>query len=230
MHKTLLLAFGAAAVACLAGCSSSSSSSSNSEKKAETPTTAPAAAPPVVQKPQVPDVYKVNFDTSKGTFVVEVHRDWAPIGADHFYELVNAKYFDGNRFFRVLKGFVVQFGLNGDPAVTGHWDNMSLPDDPVKHHNVRGTLVYATAGPATRTTQLFVNLANNSASLDGQGFAPFGEVTSGMDVVDSLYGGYGEGAPQGGGPDQTLVKSRGNEYLTQHFPKLDYVKTATIVP
>jgi peptidyl-prolyl cis-trans isomerase A (cyclophilin A) len=225
MKTPFLLAIGAAGMV-LAGCSSSTSTS---EKKTEAPAPstapAPAAAP---SKPQVPDVYKVNFDTSKGAFVVEVHREWAPIGADHFYELVNAKYYDGDRFFRVLKGFVVQFGLNGDPAVSAHWDNMTLPDDPVKHHNVRGTLVYATAGPATRTTQLFINLANNTAQLDRTGFAPFGEVTSGMDVVESLYGGYGEGAPAGAGPDQDLVKTRGNDYLTQHFPKLDYIKTATI--
>ncbi|HKE23688.1 MAG TPA: peptidylprolyl isomerase [Bryobacteraceae bacterium] len=220
MDRLLSLAVTAAAGLALIGCSSST----NTEKKAEAPAATPAPETPAPKKVQAPDVYKVNFDTSRGLVVVEVHRDWAPIGADHFYELVQAKYYDGNRFFRVLKGFVVQFGLNGDPAVTAKWANMSLPDDPVTQHNVRGTLVYATAGPATRTTQLFINLGNNSASLDPQGFAPFAKVVEGMDVVDSIYGGYGET------PDQGLITSRGNDYLTQHFPKLDYIKTATIVP
>lgn len=219
MTKILSFILATAGLA-LVGCSSSSN-----ESKSAPPTKEEAPAP---KKVQAPDVYKVNFDTSKGAFVVEVHRDWAPIGADHFYELVQNKFFDGDRFFRVLKGFVVQFGLNGDPAVNGHWANSSLPDDPVKQHNDRGMLTYAKAGPASRTTQVFINLRDNR-NLDSDGFAPIGKVISGMDVVDSLYGGYGEGAPQGGGPDQGLVETRGNDYLTQHFPKLDYVKSATIV-
>jgi peptidyl-prolyl cis-trans isomerase A (cyclophilin A) len=222
MTKILPLAAVAAAALAMMGCSSSKEPAAPAEvpvKKAE---------PPVLKKTQAPDVFKVDFDTSKGPFVVEVHRDWAPIGVDHFYDLVQSKYYDGDRFFRVLKGFVVQFGLNGDPAVTAHWDNVSIPDDPVKQHNVRGTIVYATAGPATRTTQLFVNLANNSSQLDSQGFSPFGKVVSGMAIVESLYGGYGEGAPQGEGPDQNLAKSRGNDYLAGQFPRLDYIKTATI--
>jgi len=221
MTKTFSLAMAAAGLV-LVGCSSSSN-----ESKSAPPAT--KEEPPVVKKVQAPDVYKVDFDTSKGHFVVEVHRDWAPIGADHFYELVQAKFYDGDRFFRVLKGFVVQFGLNGDPTVNSRWAHATLPDDPVKEHNDRGTLTYATAGPATRTTQLFINLANNR-NLDSQGFAPFGKVISGMEVVDSLYGGYGEGAPSGGGPDSNLLQSRGNDYLTEHFPKLDYIKTATIEP
>ena len=219
MTKTFSLAMAAAGLV-LVGCSSSS----NESKSAPPPTKEES---PVVKKVQAPDVYKVDFDTSKGHFVLEVHRDWAPIGADHFYELVQGKFYDGDRFFRVLKGFVVQFGLNGDPTVNSRWAHATLPDDPVKEHNDRGTLTYATAGPATRTTQLFINLASNR-NLDSQGFAPFGKVISGMEVVDSLYGGYGEGAPSGGGPDQNLVESRGNDYLTEHFPKLDYIKTATI--
>ena len=124
---------------------------------------------------------------------------------------------------------MVQFGLNGDPAVNSRWTHNNLPDDPVTQHNVRGTLTYATAGPATRSTQLFINLGDNR-NLDSQGFSPFGKVTEGMDVVDSLYSGYGDMAEQGGGgPSPGLIESRGNDYLTQHFPKLDYIKTATIV-
>ena len=220
MKNLLTLAIGAAAGLALVGCSSST----NTEKKAEAPAAStPAPEIPPTKKVQAPEVYKVNLDTSKGPIVLEIHRDWAPIGADHFYELVQAKYYDGNRFFRVLKGFVVQFGLNGDPAVTAHWENMSLPDDPVTHHNVPGTIVYATAGPATRTTQLFINLGDNTRSLDSQGFAPFGKVVTGMGVVESIYAGYGET------PEQNLITSRGNDYLTQHYPKLDYIKTATIV-
>jgi len=209
-----------AAAACLALIACSSSKETKSEEPAK-------EAAPVVKKVQVPDVFKVNLDTSKGAVMVEIHRDWAPIGADHLYELVQARFYDGDRFFRVLRNFVVQFGLNGDPDMNSRWAHANLPDDPVKEHNVKGTLTFATAGPATRTTQLFINLKDN-LELDSQGFAPFGKVVSGMDVVESLYAGYGEGAPQGGGPDQGLIESRGNDYLTQHFPRLDYIKTATI--
>jgi peptidyl-prolyl cis-trans isomerase A (cyclophilin A) len=150
-----------------------------------------------------------------------VHRDWAPIGADHFYELVKSGYFDGCRFFRVVPGFVVQFGLAADPAVTRKWKAPSLRDDPVKQHNVRGTLVYATAGPNTRTTQLFINLGDNSR-LDADGFAPFGVVTKGMGAVDAIFPGYGEA------PQQPLIESQGNAYLEPKFPKLDYIRKATI--
>jgi peptidyl-prolyl cis-trans isomerase A (cyclophilin A) len=164
----------------------------------------------------------VNFDTTRGPIVVEVHRDWAPIGADHFVELVKSGYFDGCRFFRVVPNFIVQFGIAADPAVTRKWKSHALPDDPVKQHNVRGTLVYATAGPNTRTTQLFINLVDNTRSLDGQGFAPFAQVTSGMSAVDSIFPGYGEA------PQQPLIESQGNSYLEPKFPKLDYVRKATI--
>jgi peptidyl-prolyl cis-trans isomerase A (cyclophilin A) len=220
MNKALPLMAAAAACLVLAGCSSSKETATAPETPAKQET-----AP--VKKAQAPDVYKINFDTSKGPVVVEVHRDWAPIGADHLYELVQAKFYDGDRFFRVLKGFVVQFGLNGDPDMNSRWAHANIPDDPVKEHNTKGTLTYATAGPATRSSQLFINLADNTR-LDSDGFAPLGKVITGMDVVESLYAGYGEGSPQGEGPDQTLVEKRGNDYLTQHFPKLDYIKTATI--
>jgi peptidyl-prolyl cis-trans isomerase A (cyclophilin A) len=176
---------------------------------------------------QAPAVYKAKFDTSKGTFVVEVHRDWAPNGADRFYNLVKNGYYNDARFFRVIDGFMVQFGINGNPKIAAAWQDANIKDDPVKQSNTRGMMTFATAGPDTRTTQVFINFGDN-AGLDGQGFSPFGKVVSGMDVVDSLYSGYGEGAPKGHGPNQGIVQSLGNAYLEKAFPKLDYIKKATI--
>jgi peptidyl-prolyl cis-trans isomerase A (cyclophilin A) len=176
---------------------------------------------------KAPAVYKAKFDTSKGPFVIEVNRDWAPRGADRFYNLVKNGFFDNARFFRVIEGFMVQFGINGDPNIAAVWRDADIKDDPVKQSNARGTITFATAGPNTRTTQVFINFGDN-APLDGQGFAPFGKVVSGMEVVDSLYGGYGEGAPNGNGPDQGRLQQQGNAYLEKDFPKLDFIKTATI--
>jgi peptidyl-prolyl cis-trans isomerase A (cyclophilin A) len=176
---------------------------------------------------QAPAVYKAKFDTSKGTFVVEVHRDWAPNGADRFYNLVKNGYYNDARFFRVIDGFMVQFGINGNPKIAAAWQDANIKDDPVKQSNTRGMVTFATAGPNTRTTQVFISFGDN-AGLDGQGFSPFGKVISGMDVVDSLYSGYGEGAPKGHGPNQGIVQSLGNAYLEKAFPKLDYIKKATI--
>ncbi len=173
-------------------------------------------------KQEAPAVYRVKFDTSKGPFVVEVHRDWAPIGADRFYDLVQQKFFDGDRFFRIVKGFIVQFGLNGDPAVSSQWESKTIPDDPVKQSNTPGMLSFAMAGPGSRTTQVFINLGDNAQSLDGQNFAPFGRVIDGMNVVTQLNDEYGEA------PDQGKIQSQGNEYLKQSFPNLDYIKTARI--
>ena len=178
---------------------------------------------------QAPATYKVKFDTSKGPFVIEVQRDWAPNGADRFYNLVKNGFYDNTRFFRVIPGFMVQFGINGDPAVSAACRNARIGGDPVKQSNARGMVTFATAGPNTRTTQVFVNFGNNNF-LDRQGFSPFGKVVSGMDVVDALYSGYGEGAPAGQGPDQGLIQQQGNAYLEQGFPKLDYVKKAAIEP
>jgi peptidyl-prolyl cis-trans isomerase A (cyclophilin A) len=178
---------------------------------------------------QAPPTYKVTFDTSKGPFVVEVHRDWAPNGADRFYNLVKNGFYNNTRFFRVISGFMVQFGINGDPSISSQWRAARINDDPVKQSNARGLITFATAGPNTRTTQVFINFGNNSM-LDRQGFAPFGQVVSGMNVVDALYSGYGEGAPSGAGPEQGRVQSEGNAYLTSSFPKLDYIKSATITP
>jgi cyclophilin family peptidyl-prolyl cis-trans isomerase len=184
---------------------------------------------PAALKEMAPATFKVNFDTSAGMFVVEVHRDWAPNGADRFYNLVKNGYYDNVRFFRVIPDFMVQFGINGDPALNAAWQPARIPPDPVKQSNKRGFITYAMAGrPDTRTTQVFINFKDNSASLDGQGFAPFGQVTSGMNVVDKIYSGYGEGAPNGQGPEQGRIQAEGNAYLTKSFPKLDYVKKATI--
>ena len=182
---------------------------------------------PAALKEKAPDTYTVKFDTSAGPFTVEVTRALAPNGADRFYNLVKHGYYNDARFFRVIPGFMVQFGINGDPALNRVWQAARIPDDAVKGSNTRGTITFATAGPNTRTTQVFINFGNN-ASLDSQGFAPFGKVTSGMEVVDKIYGGYGEGAPSGKGPDQGRTQSEGNAYLTKTFPKLDYIKTATI--
>ena len=183
---------------------------------------------PAALNEQAPANFKVNFDTSKGKFVVDVHRDWAPLGADRFYNLVKNGFYDDVRFFRVINGFMAQFGMHGNPTVQQAWQPARLKDDPVKQGNKRGYVVFANAGPNTRTTQLFINYRDNSASLDKLGFAAFGEVTSGMDVVDSLYNGYGEGAPRGQGPEQGRIAAEGNTYLMKSFPKLDYIKTATI--
>jgi peptidyl-prolyl cis-trans isomerase A (cyclophilin A) len=186
-------------------------------------------ANPAALTEQAPPIYKARFDTSKGSFEVEVHRDWAPNGADRFYNLVKNGFFDNARFFRVISGFMVQFGINGDPKLSAVWREARIKDDPVTKSNARGAITFATAGPDTRTSQVFINYADNTR-LDTQGFAPFGIVTgNGMDVVDKLYSGYGEGAPRGNGPEQGRVQSEGNAYLTKAFPNLDYIKKATIV-
>jgi peptidyl-prolyl cis-trans isomerase A (cyclophilin A) len=192
-----------------------------------------AAARPSLLRPsslneQAPATFKAKFATTKGDFVVEVTRAWAPLGADRFYNLVKYHFFDGASFFRVLPGFVAQFGLSAKPEISRVWANAKFRDDPVTQSNLAGYLTFATAGPNTRTTQLFINLANNQ-SLDRMGFSPFGKVTEGMDVVQKFYSGYGEGAPSGNGPDQGQITNEGKAYLDKNFPRLDSVKTAVIV-
>ena len=155
-------------------------------------------------------------------------RAWAPRGADRFYNLVSAGYYDDVAFFRVIENFMVQFGIHGDPAVNQVWREARIQDDPVSQSNKRGMVTYAMAGPDTRTTQLFINFRDNSG-LDGQGFSPFGRVVEGMSVVDALYSGYGEGAPRGTGPEQGRAQMEGNAYLKASFPRMDFVKTARIV-
>jgi len=182
---------------------------------------------PAALTEQAPAKYTVNLDTSKGLVVIDVHRDWAPIGADRFYNLVKNGYYDGTRFYRVINGFMAQIGIHGTPAIDAPWMNARIKDDPVKESNKRGFVTFATGGPNTRTTQFFINYGNNS-NLDKMGFAPFGEVVKGMDIVDQFYSGYGEGAPSGRGPAQGQIHAEGNTYLNKDFPKLDYIKTATI--
>jgi peptidyl-prolyl cis-trans isomerase A (cyclophilin A) len=177
-----------------------------------------------------PATFKVKMSTTKGDFVIEVHRDWAPLGADRLYNLVKLGYLTDIAFFRVVKGFMVQFGIHGDPAVNRVWRRAEFKDDPSgKQSNTRGMVTFATAGPNMRTTQIFINYGNNSR-LDSMGFPPFGKVVDGMKVVDAIEGMYGEGAPEGRGPMQDRIQSQGNAYLKASFPKLDYVKRANIVP
>jgi peptidyl-prolyl cis-trans isomerase A (cyclophilin A) len=190
--------------------------------------TAPTAPRPSLLNPaslhaKAPAVFKARFTTTAGDFVVEVHRDWAPLGADRFYNLVRNGYFTNASFFRVVPGFVVQFGLSANPAVNKVWHDAKIQDDPVVQSNKRASLVFATAGPNTRTTQLFINFGDN-ARLDGMGFAPFGSVVEGMDVVDKIYSGYGES------PRQDLITDQGDTYIAANFPKIDKIKLARIVP
>ncbi|HEY7232047.1 MAG TPA: peptidylprolyl isomerase [Pseudolabrys sp.] len=192
----------------------------------------PAAAQSALENPaglreQAPATYKARFDTTKGVFVVEVTRAWAPKGADRFYNLVKNGFYDNVRFFRVISGFMVQFGINGNPGVMARWRGAQISDDQVTQSNTRGMITFAMAGPNTRTSQVFINFADNS-QLDRMGFAPFGRVVSGMNVVDAINAEYGEGAPRGRGPDQSRIQNEGNAYLTKDFPRMDYIKKATI--
>lgn len=183
----------------------------------------PSLLHPASLTAKAPAEFKVAFTTSAGNFIVLVHRDWAPLGADRFYNLARRGFFTNASFFRVVPGFVVQFGLNANPAVNKVWDQAKIQDDPVKQSNKRGTLVFATAGPNTRTTQLFINFADNGG-LDGRGFAPFAEVVEGMDTVDKIYPGYGEQ------PSQDLITAQGDAYIAKNFPKIDKIKFARVVP
>ncbi len=190
---------------------------------------APGFADPSALTEQAPEAFKAQFNTTKGKIVIEVIRSLSPKGADRFYNLVRSGYFKDVAFFRVIPGFMCQFGIHGDPAVSAKWREAKIGDDPVKGSNTRGTITFATAGPNTRTTQLFINFGDN-ANLDGMGFSPFGKVLEGMDVVDKINGEYGEGAPGGRGPNQGRVQTEGNDYLKKDFPNLDYIKSASIVP
>lgn len=176
---------------------------------------------------RAPEVFRVRFETTKGPFVLEVTRAWTPLGADRIYTLVRNRFYNGVRFFRVVPRFVVQFGINGDTATESLWREAKIMDDPVKHGNVRGAMAFATDGPNTRTTQVFINLADNSR-LDARGFAPFGQVISGMEVVDRFYNGYGDGPPMGPGPSQPRMEAEGNAYLEREFPKLDSIVLAKL--
>jgi peptidyl-prolyl cis-trans isomerase A (cyclophilin A) len=205
---------------------------------AAAPPTAPSTAPvhhaaseldPALATQRAPDVFQARFATSNGVFVIEVHRDWAPNGADRFYNLVKLGVYDDSRFFRAISGFMVQFGLPGDPLVAAKWKDANIPDDPARQSNTRGFVSFAQTGnPNSRTTQVFVDYGDNS-KLDASNFAPFGKVVDGMDVVSTLYKGYGEGAPSGNGPSQDRIQSEGNAYLDAEFPKLDRILSAQVV-
>lgn len=189
----------------------------------------PALKDPSLAQERAPDTYKVRFETTKGPFVVQVTRDWSPNGADRLYNLAKIGYYDDAAFFRAIDGFMVQFGISGYPEASKAWREATIEDDPVKKSNTRGMVTFAkTNMPNSRSTQLFVNYKDNS-QLDRMGFSPLGEVVEGMEVVDSLYKGYGEGAPRGRGPNQGQVQSEGNRYLKKEYPQLDYIERATIV-
>lgn len=177
---------------------------------------------------QAPDEYQAKFVTTKGTFVIQVRRAWAPLGADRFYNLVKSGYYDNCRIFRMIPGFMFQFGINGDPKVNAVWARATIQDDPVKQSNRKGYVSFAKGGPNSRTTQVFVNFTDENILLDGQGFAPFGTLVKGTDIVNEFYYEYLDGPPNGKGPDQNRILNEGNAYLEKNFPKLDYIKSAVI--
>ncbi len=182
---------------------------------------------PALANETAPAKFKAKFKTTKGDFTIEVTRAWAPLGADRFYNLVKIGYFTDIAFFRVISGFMVQFGIHGDPAISAKWREAAIKDDKVAQSNLKGYVTYAMAGPDTRTTQLFINYGDNS-QLDASGFSPFGNVTEGMNVVENIYSGYGEGAPNGIGPDQGRTQMQGNKYLKAEYPKMDYILSAEL--
>ena len=202
--------------------------SSSAQTAAQAP--APSLRAPTAAQLAIagPDSFDISFHTTKGKFTARIIRSVAPKGSDRLWHAARARYYDGVRFYRVIPGFMAQFGFHGDPAVTRAWEGFTLPDEPAKVSNTRGTLSFANRGRNSRTVQLFVNTGNND-SLDGLGFAPIGRVLDGMSVVDSLYSGYGEGAPRGRGPDQGLIADQGNAYLTRAFPRLDAVDSARVL-
>ena len=224
--------------ACGSGPSTPPATPAAAPPSAEAPPTEPSTAPvhhaaseldPALATQRAPDVFRARFATSNGVFVIEVHRDWAPNGADRFYNLVKLGVYDDSRFFRAISGFMVQFGIPGDPQVAAKWKDANIPDDPPRQSNVRGFVSFAQTGnPNSRTTQVFIDYGDNS-KLDASNFAPFGKVVDGMDVVSTLYKGYGEGAPSGNGPSQDRIQSEGNAYLDAEFPKLDRILSAQIV-
>jgi len=197
----------------------------------------PKPVPKVLLDPSLPEwlgaappVFKVKFVTTKGEFIMQVTREWSPRGADRFYGLVKNHYYDDTAFFRVIGGFMAQVGIHGAPEVNAVWRNQKIQDDPVTQSNTRGMVSYAKGGPNTRTVQFFINYADRNTQLDAMGFSPFGKVIEGMEVVDTLYSGFGDGPPRGKGPNQGFLQEQGNEYLRSDFKELDYIKTARILP
>lgn len=209
--------FLSAAAIALAACDSPGGASADALRRPDT----------AAMKRAAPDSFDVAFETGKGPFVVRAYRAWSPLGVDRFHYLASNGYFDRVKFFRNIEDFMVQFGIHGDPDVNSAWDNLNIPDEPVKQSNTEGMLTYAMGGPNTRSTQFFINKRDNSR-LDEMGFAPIGRVISGMDVVHKLFTGYGEGAPRGGGPEQGRLQREGNRYLNTYFPQLDSIITARV--
>lgn len=207
--------------------------STNTGEKTEvaaTTTANPALLDPSLATEKAPDAFRVKLETTKGDVVILVNRSWAPNGADRFYNLVKIGFYDNIAFYRVIRGFMAQCGFNGDPDVNRVWSQAKITDDEVVQANTRGMVTFAQPGtPNGRTTQFFINYGDNSYLKDHGAFAPFGKVLSGMEVMDSIYSGYGEGAPRGRGPSQARVAREGSPYLEQSFPKLDYITKATIV-
>ena len=200
------------------------------QKEMESVDVDPALLKPGEADEEAPKTYKVKFETTAGDIVAEIHREWSPNGADRLYNLVKIGFYDNVAFFRVIDGFMAQFGMKGIPKVDEAWKDATIEDDPVEKPNERGYVTFAKRKePNSRTTQLFINYRDNSKSLDKRGFAPVGKVVDGMDVVDDLYAGYGEGAPRGDGPSQAKIREVGNPYLKENFPKLDWVEEASIV-
>jgi peptidyl-prolyl cis-trans isomerase A (cyclophilin A) len=243
-NASLRLPALAAALLALAACGKNDATPAPEAKptSAATATAATTAAPapggrdgnspifhPEKANEKAPDKFKAKFVTTKGDFVIEVTRAWSPNGADRFYNLVKLGFYDGVRFHRAIEGFMVQFGVSGDPAINGAWYKANIPDDPPAQSNKRGYVTFAMAGPGTRTTQIFINYNDKNARLDSMGFAPFGQVVEGMTVVDSLYKGYGELAPKGKGPDASRVQREGEAFLAKEFPELDKIKEAKIL-
>jgi peptidyl-prolyl cis-trans isomerase A (cyclophilin A) len=227
-HALAILALG-----CTLGCTGKQAAPDTKAKTAPVSAAEPGGSPalldPSLATEQAPDVYRVRLSTTKGDVVLELRRAWSPQGADRFYNLVKAGFFENVAFFRAIDGFMVQFGMSGEPSVQKAWNAYPIPDDePAGHSNKRGYITFAKKGtPNSRTTQVFINYKDNTM-LDSMGFTPFGEVVEGMDIVDSFYKGYGEGAPKGKGPNQMLLEREGNAYLEREFPELDWLKRAVI--
>lgn len=183
----------------------------------------------VTPDPRAPESFEVRFETSRGVFTVRAERSWSPLGVDRFHHLVSRGYYDRTKFFRVVPGYIAQFGMHGDAAVNAAWSRSTFADEPVKQPNAEGTVTFAKGGPDTRSTHLFINLKDNRARLDPLGFAPIGRITSGLPVALALYSGYGDGPPSGAGPSQGRIAREGNRYLERNYPKLDSIITARIV-
>jgi len=225
-------ALGIAASFALVSCTKADQTATNNPSQDKTPASVAAGFDdPAKLTAKAPETFKAQFDTTKGKFTVEVTRSLAPNGADRFYNLVKSGYFTDVEFFRVVSGFMAQFGINGDPTISAKWRDANITDDPVKGSNTRGTITFANTGqPNSRGTQLFINFGNN-INLDASGFAPFGKVIEGMDVVDKINAEYGDAPEFGGhGPNQAEIQAEGNAYLKKDFPNLDYIKSATILP